>query len=252
MHCFWHNLWQLSEKDFLIMRNYFFTVLLLVSGMMVGVAQNTQASIEVVGKFTAKAIPEELTINIPVNVKDTTYLKCANELNEALHRLQKDLYSQGLSDELVKTTNYSINENFDYINGKRILNGYKGSVSVNVTSNYDQKLLSRVLKVIRSHEHQFQVNFQLTEAQKKKLVETAIEKSVSDANEKALALTKASGVELGNLIRISYGTTNYRTDPLTRSLGYVQADQAGIDELNLSPPMNSVLQTVLMVWEIGE
>lgn len=234
------------------MKNYFFTALLLVSCFMMGLAQNSQASIEVVGKFTAKAIPEELIINIPLNVHDTTYLQCANELNEDLNLLQKELYNQGLSDEMIKTTNYSINENYEYSNGKRTLNGYKGSVNVIVTSDYDQKMLSEVLMVIRSQQHQFQVNFQLTESQKKKLVKTAIEKAVLDANEKASILAKASGVKLGKLNKISYGTTNYRSDPLTRALGYTQEDRAGVDELNLSPPMNSVLQTVQMVWEIAE
>lgn len=234
------------------MKKTFCTFLLFVSGFMMSFAQSNETSIEVVGKFMAKAIPEELIINIPVQVRDSAYLQCANKLNGDLNQLQKELYNIGLNDEMIKTTNYSIKENYEYVNGKRSLNGYNGSVSVNVRSEYDQKILSKVLQIVRAEQHQFQVNFQLTESQKKKLVEKAIEQAVLDANEKASILAKASGVKLGRLVKISYGNTNYRTDPLTRALGYVQEDSAGVDELNLSPPMNSVLQTVHMVWEITE
>ncbi len=222
---------------------------------MIGVnafAQINQSTIEVVGMATVKAVPEEIIFRIPLKIIDPSYLGCSNEMSRTLEDLQKDLTKKGVSEETIRTSNYSISENMVYEEGKRIQRGYKGSVNVMVSADYSPEFIQKVLESVSNLKLNYSINFSMSEEQKEELTKIAMVNAVEDAKQKALILSKASDVPLGSIVKISYGNDVHRPEPfMSERVLSKSIVESGSNELNLSPPLTSLFKSVFIVWKIN-
>ncbi len=215
-------------------------------------AQIEGHTLEVVGKATVKEIPKEIIFRVPLKILDASYLGCGNRLSKTLNGLQKDLKSNGILDEWINTVNYSISENMIYKDGQRKQDGFKGAVNVVVKADYGTELVSGVLESINSLQLNYSINFSMSEEQKARLTEIAMENAVEDAKKKALILSNAAKVKLGNISNISYGIDVFRPEPfMTERVLNSKEDGVPSNDLNLSPPLTSLFKSVLIVWEIN-
>lgn len=227
------------------------TYLLFFLVTAIAVAQNTQASLQVAGKAIVKEMPKEIVFRIPLNIVDSTYMGCNDRLSYTLNELQKDLVKKGIVKESIRTTNYSVSEHMVFEGGKREQRGFKGSVDIVLSGIYSPHLIQKVLASVNSFKLNYTINFSMSEDQKQRLTEVAMVNAVEDAKQKALILAQAANVQLGSILRISYGIDQYRPEPLSSErIMTSQADEPGQNELNLSPPMTSLFKSVLIVWEI--
>lgn len=214
-------------------------------------AQNDQGSLQVAGKAIVKEIPKEVVFRIPLKIVDSSYLGCNDRLAYTLNELQKDLIEKGITEESIHTGNYSIAENMVFEGGKRIQQGFKGSVNVMLSAMYSPELIQKVLESVSNFKLTYSINFSMSENQKRSLTEIAMVSAVEDAKQKALILAEAANVQLGSILKISYGVDQYRPEPfLSERIISSQADEQGQNELNLSPPLTSLVKSVLIVWEI--
>lgn len=228
-------------------------VFLLVVGLITFnlQAQNNQRSIKVVGEAMIKVIPEQTTFRIPLKIIDPSYMECSNSLRETLDKLQTDLLRQGISKDKVHADQYTISENMVYENGKRIQQGFKGSVSVVVSDIYSQEFVYKVLGSVDKYKLSYAIDFSLSPEQKDVLSKEAITKAVEDATQKAHILAEASKLPLGEIILISYGERNFMPGPLTQERMEIStADFKNSNELNLNPPSTHLAKKVTIVWQI--
>ena len=231
------------------MKKITYLLFLLVTTSLV--AQNTQSSLQVAGKAIVKEIPKEIVFRIPLKIVDSSYVGCNDRMAYTLNELQKDLKKKGITEESIHTGNYSITENMVFEGGKRIQQGFKGSVNVMVSAIYSPELIQKVLESVSSFKLTYSINFSMSENQKQRLTEIAMVSAVEDAKQKALILAEAANVQLGSILKISYGVDQYRPEPfLSERIISSQADEQGQNELNLSPPLTSLMKSVLIVWEI--
>ena len=231
------------------MKNITYLLFVLVATSLV--AQNNQSSLQVAGKALVKEIPKEIVFRIPLKIVDSSYVGCNDRMAYTLNELQKDLIKKGITEESVHTGNYSITENMVFEGGKRIQQGFKGSVHVMVSAIYSPELIQKVLESASSFKLTYTINFSMSENQKQRLTEIAMVSAVEDAKQKALILAKAANVQLGSILKISYGIDQYRPEPmLSERIMSSQADDLSQNELNLSPPMTSLFKSVLIVWKI--
>lgn len=226
-------------------------VLLIMLGTS-AVAQIDQSTLTVVGKATIKAIPEEIEFRVPLQIIDSTYLGCSNRMTRSLDKLQKDLDKKGVAEESIRTSSYSITENMVYEEGKRIQRGYKGSVNVMVSDHYNHEFIQNVLESLGNLKLLYSISFSMSEEQKEELTKTVIVDAVEDAKQKALIISKASEVQLGTIVKITYGMDSFRSGPFIseRALSS-QVSEAGSNELNLSPPLTSLSKSVVIEWKIN-
>lgn len=215
-------------------------------------AQNKQATIEVVGKAAVKDIPEEIVFGIPIRIIDSSYLGCNDRLKHTLNELQLALKKKGIAEESVHTSNYSIAENMVYEGGKRIQQGFKGTANMMLSANYSTELVQKVLESIKRFELNYNIHFSLSESQKERLTKIAMVEAVQNARQKSEILAGAAQIELGEIVKISYGNDSYRPEPLMseRTLK-TQMDASGSNELNLSPSQVSLYKSVLIIWSIN-
>ena len=229
--------------------SYLLLVLLLSLSNLT--AQINQASIQVKGKGTVKEIAEEIIFRVPLKIIDSSYIGCNNRLSYTLDEFQKELIGKGISDASIQTANYSITENMIYENGKRVQKGYQGVVNIVVAEKYSPQLIEKVLESVKSFQLNYSINFTMSDKQKVRLTEIAMENAVEDAKQKAMILTEASNVQLGDILKISFGVDQFRPDPfLSERVMSSRADIIGQNELNLSPPLTSLSKSVLIVWKI--
>ena len=228
-----------------------YLVLLLMFGTSV-VAQIDQNTLTVVGKASIKAIPEEIMFRVPLNIIDSSYLGCANRMTLTLDELQNDLQKKGIDKESFRTSNYSIADNMVYEEGKRIRRGYKGNINITVSSEYSHEFIQKVLESVSNLKLNYSINFSMSEKQKEELTKIAIVNAVKDAKQKALILSKASEVQLGAIVKITYGMDSNRPGPfVSEGLLNSQVSKAGSNELNLSPPLTSLFKSVVIEWKIN-
>ena len=233
------------------MKKVTYLLLLFVLSVTNMSAQIDQASLQVAGKGTVKEIPKEVGFRIPLKIVDSSYMGCNDRMAYTLNKLQKDLKKKGIAEESIHTNNYSITENMVFDGGKRVQQGFKGSVNVMLAANYSPQLIHKVLESVSSYKLNYTINFSMSEDQLQRLTKIAMVRAVEDAKQKALILAEASNVQLGSILKISYGIDQYRPEPfLSERMMSSQTDELSQNELNLSPPMISLFKTVLIIWEI--
>lgn len=233
------------------MKKVTYLLLLFVLSVTNMSAQIDQASLQVAGKGTVKEIPKEVGFRIPLKIVDSSYMGCNDRMAYTLNKLQKDLKKKGIAEESIHTNNYSITENMVFDGGKRVQQGFKGSVNVMLAANYSPQLIHKVLESVSSYNLNYTINFSMSEDQLQRLTKIAMVRAVEDAKQKALILAEASNVQLGSILKISYGIDQYRPEPfLSERMMSSQTDELSQNELNLSPPMTSLFKTVLIIWEV--
>ena len=233
------------------MKKVTYLLLLFVLSVTNMSAQIDQASLQVAGKGTVKEIPKEVGFRIPLKIVDSSYMGCNDRMAYTLNKLQKDLKKKGIAEESIHTNNYSITENMVFDGGKRVQQGFKGSVNVMLAANYSPQLIHKVLESVSSYKLNYTINFSMSEDQLQRLTKIAMVRAVEDAKQKAMILAEASNVQLGSILKISYGIDQYRPEPfLSERMMSSQTDELSQNELNLSPPMTSLFKTVLIIWEI--
>ena len=216
-------------------------------------AQETPGLIQVTGNSAAKELPEELAINIPLVVIDSSYLSCSNRLNALLADLKKDLDRKGIERDDLSTGNYTISENFEYRQGERRRAGFRGQVTLTISKDYKPDLVEDFLQTAEKFSLQYTVHFLLSEEQKEKLSKAAMVQAVEDAKRKAQILAEASGVQLGSISKISYGETPGRPGPLNEVVRMsAESSAPDSDGLKLYPGEISVHQTVHVIWHISQ
>ena len=235
------------------MKKVTYTILLICFISIGAYAQEASGLIEVTGNSAAEELPEELNINIPLVVIDSSYLSCSNRLNRLLSDLKKDLESKGVDKEDLSTGNYVISENFEYKQGERKRVGFKGQVNLSLNKRYEPGLVDDFLKAAEKFSLQYTVGFTLSEEQKEKLSKAAMVQAVDDAKRKAKILADASGVRLKSISKITYGGSPSRPGPLTE-VARLSADGSVSDSngLKLFPGKISVHQTVHIIWHISQ
>ena len=215
-------------------------------------AQLNQSSLQVVGKATIKEMAEEIVFRIPLKIIDSSYVGCNDRMSRTLNEFKKELKIKGIPEKLIQTSNFSITENMIYEEGKRVQKGYQGSVNIVVADKYSPQLIEKVLESISGFQLNYRINFAMSDNQKTRLTKIAMVNAVEDAKQKALILAEASNVQLGSILKISYGIDQYRPEPfLSERMMSNQSDQRSQNELNLSPPMTSLYKSVLIIWEIN-
>ncbi|MGV8091760.1 MAG: SIMPL domain-containing protein [Mangrovibacterium sp.] len=207
---------------------------------------------QVVGKAIIESVPENIQIRIPVKMVDSSFVICSDKLVVKLKNLQKELENIGIKTDHIKTLNFSVNENFVYKEKERKREGYVGTANMQITDIYSSKLLGNTLEVLKQIEMPYSIGFDLSDRQRENLTESAIQKAVQDAKNKAGLLALASGVELKRITRIAYDYGHIDYD-LTTMIEKEREEDVFYNmgnDLKLSPKEVKIEKKVIIEWQV--
>lgn len=95
--------------------------------------RNDYYTLKVLGEGTISVQPDSSDIIIGVSTENQELRRAQTENAEKIKNVQEALKSIGILQEQMRTTEYSIYPQYDYVDGKQIFRGYKVDHHLNIT-----------------------------------------------------------------------------------------------------------------------
>jgi uncharacterized protein YggE len=168
-------------------------------------ASSNGRSISVTGTGEAAARPDQATVNAGIQNVAATVVQASSDNQATVERIMDALVKQGIERKHIQTTNYSIwpeQRQDPRGNGDVTITGYHVSNVVNVTINNIEKVGEVLAAVTNAGANSIHgVNFGVKDTAA--LEQSARAAAMDDARDRAAALAKLAGVELGEVMTIS-------------------------------------------------
>lgn len=158
-----------------------------------------QRQITVEGRGEIQTVPDVAQISLGVTTGIQPTAEAAmKKLSSSFDAVLKAVKGEGIKDEDIKTTNLTINPQYDYKDGRRTLRGFEASESIQVKIRDFSKISDVLGKTVLEGVNQVGgVSFIVDDPDQ--LQEEAQEKAIEDARDNAKQLAKALDVRLGKV-----------------------------------------------------
>ncbi|MBI4080667.1 MAG: SIMPL domain-containing protein [Candidatus Levybacteria bacterium] len=202
------------------------------------------------GTGEATAVPDTARFSIGVTKTASTVQDAQNQVNQIVNAVTQELKQLGVEEKNIKTTNYSVNPEYDYSQGRQTARGY------NVTQNIDIEVkpiekANQALDIAtgKGANQVGGITFTLDDEAKEKLEEKARGQAIEKAKKKAQTISNLAGIRLGRIINVNESPSSYPI-PLYegRSLATDQVQKAE-PPTELQPGENTIRVTVNISYE---
>lgn len=245
----------------------FFVISKLFGPIPFTVKQATSDIFTADGLGEAQAIPTEAQIQLGITRKGKTVEEVKNAANQIINTLTKQLKETGISEEHIKTTNYSIYPEYD--NNKPLaeplmtpgaettlslpaiapdqnVTAYTVNVTMQITADSIEKANKAIDLAIKSGANQIgSVQFVLSDETREKLLGEARKEAIEKAKKKAKEISKAAGIRLGKITNIYESSPNqpYPYDYREKAMSAQALDT------QLNPGETNIQVTVTLTYE---
>ncbi len=179
------------------------------SGKYIGKDIASMNIVTVSGKGEVFVKPDIAKISVSVEKEAVSVLEAQNQATEAINKITAFLKESGVEDKDIKTTNYSIYPQYDYLEKTgRVFRGYIVDQTLEVKiRKIDEagKILAGVTQAGANQVGGISFTIDDEEAAKR----DARQKAIADAKTKAEQLAKDLGVKFGHLISFSENGGSY-------------------------------------------
>lgn len=163
-----------------------------------GEGASSPAGITVSGEGRVQGVPDTLTVNLGVSLRRDTAAQAVQDAADLADGLIASLTGQGIADEDIQTSNYSIYPEYDYINNTQKLLGFRVSNQLNVKVRDLDRAGAIFDAASASVGDEIVVNgVQFALEDNKGLLDVARAGAWDDAKAKAEQLAELAGVTLG-------------------------------------------------------
>lgn len=201
------------------------------------------------GKGEVAAIPDTALVTLGVNKQASTVEVAKQQVDQIINKITQDVKALGIDPKNIKTTNYSINPDYDYTTGTQTLRGYSVNASIEIKVTPIEKANSAV--DIASKDGATQVGgiqFVLDDKKQKALEDEARQDAINNAKAKAESLSRAAGIRLGRIVDVQENNADDAVRPVQMNMT-AKADSAAPETTELNPGENKVTSTVSLSYE---
>ena len=241
------------SKNSLIVIFSFFVVLFVYSkfgpSLPISVISSEKGQPLVVeGTGKAVVVPDIARVVVGIEESGSSLTQVQNSVNQKSNSLVGAMKNLGIGEKDIKTTNYSINPEYNYeIQPLRVI-GYR----VNITYEIEVREFDKVNDVVTAATSQGatligNISFDVNEETKNQKLDEAREEAVKEAKRKAQGLARASGVTLGKVIDIAEFPTFDGVVPVAREVAIGGAEPI---EANIQPGQTELSVIVSLTFEI--
>jgi uncharacterized protein len=226
-------------------------------------SQTKDHTLLVKGTAIIKQIPELIYVSINVKSESQDYSDCQNQLLIKIEKVKSAILKHGISKDLIKTNEITINEKKEFINGKTVNTGFVGNISIIIESPYSIDISNKLLTAFKSDSLvlNYTVGFRLSESQKAKLRQEAITLAIDDAKEKASLIAKSTDIKLLNINSITYlddDMTYLRDRDIIREVVRssqdvfvaIRGNESDTPNIDFNPKEIGVIKSVRIEWTI--
>jgi uncharacterized protein YggE len=167
--------------------------------------------ISVNGYSEIEAFPDLVGIYFNIETKGSTSEEATKENSKIVEELKDSLIMKGFDREDIKTQNFNVYPDYDWVSGKRINKGYKAVHSLKLElSTEDTSKIGLVINAgVEAGAGISYINFELTQEKQNEYKAEAIKQASEDARIKAEAMAQGLGQKLGNLVSVSDSGFDY-------------------------------------------
>lgn len=159
---------------------------------------------EVAGAGNASAAPDKAVINMGVTQTGATVTEAQEKTNQAATQIINSMIELGVSENDIKTTNYSVSPNYANltVGDNQRITGYTVSQNLEVEVPIDKANAAVDGATANGANLVGGISFTLDDETEIKLKNEARTEAVAKAKASAQGLAKASGIKLGNVINV--------------------------------------------------
>jgi len=207
--------------------------------------------ISVIWEGKSSVTPDTLTINTSVSELANTTALAQKQSDEKLAKIQNIFKTFNIDKKDIKTTNASINPEYDRTSTEKKLLGYRSVQSLNIEitgSGFEQKGADLIAKISEIGGVTVD-NTAFSLKDENKATTEAREKAFKDAQQKAEQLAKLAGQKLGEVTLISEQITQSYPRPMYAGKEMMASDSVA-SVTPLSAGETEVTMTVSVNYEI--
>ncbi|WP_066293666.1 SIMPL domain-containing protein [Bacillus sp. FJAT-29937] len=156
-----------------------------------------QNIIRVSGLGKVTAAPNRAEITLGVSTEDVQLEKAQNDNAAAIAKIKNALNSIGINDEQIRTVNYSIFPQYDFIEGKQIFRGYRVEHLLLITISDIEKAGLAVDTAVKNGAN-IVTGIKFSVSNPSQYEQQALAFAVIHSFQKAEAIAKTLGVQLNN------------------------------------------------------
>ena len=177
-------------------------------------------TIAISGEGKVTGIPDVATISAGLQTEKADVKTAQKENTDKMNRLIANLKNLGVESKDIQTSYYNIYPQYDWTNGKQILRGYQVSQGVSIKIRNLSKIGDILAAAGENGANQVSgLSFNIDDPEV--LRQEARVKALQNAKEKADALARVAGVDLGKIVSFSeYAETPYTSYKALDGLGY--------------------------------
>lgn len=143
--------------------------------------------------------PDTAMVSLGISATAGSVRQVQEQINSVINRVSQEVKNLGVDEKDIKTTNYSINPNYDYNSGSQKITGYQASANLQVKVKDIDKVNDVIDRVTAAGANQVGgISFDVDD--RTKAENEAREKAVADAKRKAKEAAKIAGFRLGKIV----------------------------------------------------
>jgi len=203
----------------------------------------------VVGEGKVTVVPDTAYVDTGITVNAVATVDEAQlKINDVNNKIVKALGDLGLQKENITTSNYSIQPNTIWDNGKDKQNGFNGNVSISIKIS-NKELVAKVIDAVtKAGANQVQgTRFVVEDPQKAR--EEARQKAIDNAKADAQKLAKTLGISLGKITNIAEGSPSVAVPQYNKMMFAAAAGVGSAPQPEIEPGSQTITSVVTLYFE---
>ena len=210
--------------------------------------------VQVAGQGEATVAPDRARIAMAVEARNLQLAAAEAKANEGTRAAVAAFKSLGLKEADINTAGYSVNAEFDWINGKQKFKGYLAVRQIELTVRDLSKIGDVLLSATQSGINNVQPP-QLEASQAKATERTALGRATEDAVAQARVIAEALGMKLGSVRTINANAEMPQPQPMREmkvmmAMDAAPAGMSGNEQMGFSAGLITSRASVTAEFEL--
>lgn len=211
---------------------------------------NRTTEMAVVGEGKVEAVPDTIYMSAGIVVNSApTSEEAQKKITEINNKIIDAMKKAGIESEDLKTSQYSINPNYNWTSGTNKISGYNGSASIEIKVRKKDLAPKVIGEATTAGANNVQV-LRSSIDKPEKYREEARSKAIANAREQAEKLARELGISLGRIVNISESSPNQVYPIYARSAEMALGKSGGgAPEPDIETGTQTITSTVTLYFE---
>lgn len=212
------------------------------------VTTNKSSELAVVGEGKVEAVPDTAYVDAGITIdKASSVDEAQKKINDTNNKIIADLKAIGIQKTDIKTSNYSISPNYNYVNNENKLEGYNGNATITIKVR-DPQMASKVIEAVTTAGAN-QIQGSRFVVDKPELYrEEARNAAIKNAKDQAAKIAKDLGIKLGKITNIVESSSSNDIS-YSKALPLSVGGMGGSNGVNIEPGSQTVTSEVTLYFE---